>query len=872
MALFYRPEDVSWLADAQLFPALRTLLSQSPSLAIANAARSLFSHLASICLWWSPAQLQPFSTVSSASALSSPRASLSHSLMWSSTTLQSLQHELFSAIVQELSKEMSALAAVQRPTLSSAAERKREQKEREEKSADNPPSASPDASPSSSSAPAGPESASSSSSSSSSDMDASLDSDASSTSSPVDSACYELLTLIFRMRHSPAAKLHLSKSLDALTALLSVFQPSTLRVQRLSVRLVRFMLTDPDIGGKLRLTLGSAASGVIEKLAAPSAAHTSAEKDKEKEKEAALVSAILDRIGQLLVTGDSGDLTFKPSSSALSTSGTTWSWDSTYRVVPRRLSDPHYHHHHTATSSSFSSSSSSDQFNLSILNTDPEAMSGASFASLVLAGLKDVLKASSRSLKSDLRSQLSSAAASSSSVVIMTGSRDEMGRVARICAKRGFGCQIAPAPVQDGYLRNEKLAQLNPSAVQCGRGALELAGELVTLLRVLSQSPLWAAQVEAQLTARLAQLQRCSAQLSSASSASAPSAAGMVAAPLSALAVLGGFAEVLRLGGRVQVHSDDSEETSFGVLVTYERGESHAQVVMEGESQPVTVDVSRLTAAASPYSAAMLLGKPAVVDDVLRFLQESSDAVRKAARDDKTDPFNVSSDRSSSEAEQLRLTSELSVYSLRALCAALADAPVLAGSLSSHSSLMAYLIATAKQSQASSSLEELEEFNVKCLERFLSLQHPPLYPSTHRHQQTSDQELSALLPYFPFASQAKRLPTAFTSEHARFIIFEDAAKRTLQYTKDQHGNSGSEFSLSRSGASGSSGSSGSSSAIRRIEEQLRADSSDEYTLLGNAGVPRGAAHVLLRGGAADRQQPHLGRLLPSAAQRGLEHE
>ena len=806
VGLFYRVEDVAWLADSQLFSALRSLLSSSSSTAIATSSRTLFSHLASICLWWSPSQLpQHTSTVHTASALTSPRASLSTSLQSSAATLQLLQHDLFTVIFQELRKEMDTLATMQQPAASTANGTPNDSPSTEAKEKEEKTDGTSD----------GAQLSSSTASSADEDADLSVDTDSSTLPTSVDSACYELLTLIFRLRHSPAARHQLSKSLDALSTLMSVFQPSTLRVQRLSLRLIRYMLTDADIGGRLMLTLGSASASLLQLPGTRLAVG--------EPREAAVVSAMLDRIGELLTTGGSTSTFVASATDGKDAAATTGAGAA---VVPRRLSVSHHHSPQPSTSSS-------DLYNLSILNTDPDTTSGASFANTVLTGLKDVLKASMKSLKSDLRTALTTASASASSVTIMTGTKDEMNRIARIAAKRGFGCQIAAAPVQDGYLRNEKMAEYNPSAVQCGQSTLQLVSELVTVLRVLAQSAGWGQHVDSQLQQRLKQLERCARQFhggssNSASSLSASSAAALASAPLSALAVLGGFKEVLRVGGRVQVSSgDDSEATRYGVLVAYERGEVHATAVIEGEDQPVTVDVSSLTAVPPAFTAASLLSKPAVVDDMLQFLQQSNDRMTAKGQDEKSEAVTAS-ERSATEAEQYRLTYELSLYSLRALCAALADNPSLASTFSSHLSLMPYLIATAKQSQPSALLTELEEQNLKCLERFLSLQQPPLYPTTQLAQQQSDQELSALLPHFPFASQAKRLPTAFTSEHARFIIFEDGVRRTLQYTKDQHG--GSEFSLSRSAG-------GSSSAMRRLEEQLRADSSDEFLLLGNAGVP-----------------------------------
>jgi hypothetical protein len=556
------------------------------------------------------------------------------------------------------------------------------------------------------------------------------------------------------------------------------------------------MLTDADIGTKLMATLGSAGQALLS-LASSSADGS----DGAADKESSIVSVMFDRIGELLVTGGSSATA---DASASASSHFTAS-DSAVSLLPRRLSDPHQHHHADGSGSG----RGAELFNLSILNTDVENVSAASFANSVLGGLKDVLKASVKSFKSDLRSALSSSAASSassaSSVVIMNGSREEMNRIARIVAKRGFCCQIAPAPVQDGYIRNQMLAQYNPSALQSGQSLLELAAEIVAMLRVLSQSALWAQAVDRELTARLQRLQGCAKQLLS-SPANAVAAARAVCAPLSALAVLGGFAEVLRLGGRVRLSSADSEDSEweYGVLVEYQRGETHVQVVMAGEDQPVTVEVDRLTAVPPPYSASDLLNRKATVDAMLACLQDSSDRSNAQQQDDRTDSM------SPAEAEQQRLRAELSLYCLRALCSALRDQPELASSLSSHAGLMSFLISTAKQSEPSASLPELEQQVLQSLERFLSLQHPPVYPAAQHAQQPSDQELSALLPHFPYAAQAKRLATGFSVDHARFIIFEDAARRSLQYTKDPHGG-GSEFSLSRSSGSGGSGSSSAAS-------------------------------------------------------------
>ena len=65
-----------------------------------------------------------------------------------------------------------------------------------------------------------------------------------------DEAAYQLLVLVYRQRTAAAAKRFLSQR-DSLGTLLSLLGNSTLRLQRLALRLLRFMLTDAEVATRL---------------------------------------------------------------------------------------------------------------------------------------------------------------------------------------------------------------------------------------------------------------------------------------------------------------------------------------------------------------------------------------------------------------------------------------------------------------------------------------------------------------------------------------------------------------------------------------------------------------------------------------------
>merc|ERR1712130_978183 len=129
--------------------------------------------------------------------------------------------------------------------------------------------------------------------------------------------------------------------------------------------------------------------------------------------------------------------------------------------------------------------------------------------------------------------------------------------------------------------------------------------------------------------------------------------------PLAALAVLGGFKEIVRLGGRVQVLAADADTITYGTVVSFERGRKDVKVVFDYETEITTVELSQL----SPVGEHSLINlpfcvKPKILDPLLLFLKEAL-------------PEIVTLEVDGDESERLR--AQLSVYGVRTLCELLAN-------------------------------------------------------------------------------------------------------------------------------------------------------------------------------------------------------
>ena len=676
-------------------------------------------------------------------------------------------------------------------------------------------------------------------------------------SSSTESALYSLLLLLHALRRAPAVRhflsqppslqgmlriLHMSVD-DASAGLMAPVEttaPPSLRTQRLLLRLLRGMLT-------------SSSAQVNSLLRADKSSSDTSSDGKQR----VFVVALFDRLGSLLsgeVTDGAQERVVElpaaihaaatsslvtvaanlAASDCVSVSGASSS-SSSHSAVP-------------AVPVVVDSNSSSSVYSLSVVNADPESLSGSQFAAHLYAACKDILKAIVKpaaaaqgqgqpavaSNKGDWRMQLSSG----NTAVLMQGTRDDCTRIGRMIAGRGYVCTLAALPPSDGMLRNQSLSSSNPSFFLSGAVALTLAAEHVALLQALLSNGLWHRKVEEEMASRIRMLRTLAS-----SSNTSPAA---MASALSALAVLAGVRDELRAGARVSVlqldREDDTgsavDESDEAVAVTatvlrVEAGRSQATIAVDpadgsAPSEASVMSVSRLRPLVGSSSLHLdLIGDVSLMDTIVHFLSHALSGHSQP----------------STSSEYWLLEQELSLYALRFLSSVLTDARH-AAALLPRTDLLSLLITCAKRCPASSSglhasashLAQLERQSSRLRLRWLDLRRPPRWPRNRMDQAAQEQArkqadasaattehgLAAILPHQPCAQAAKSsLPTTVSFSlpaPSKYLLFETSKSGppVVHFTRDVQVHIPADF-LARLGQQRSSGS------MRRLEEQLRVE-------------------------------------------------
>lgn len=592
---------------------------------------------------------------------------------------------------------------------------------------------------------------------------------------PQDMALYQLLVLVYRLRYSPAGKRFLSER-SALTTVMTLLTSGTLRIQRIVIRLLRYMLEQEEICTVLCLDQTSAET-------TPSNAHSNTDTDTNTDNSASangandqkplrfLARDLFHRIGELLSGVSEVDLSDESAPAAPNHEevvGDSQQVDGGEAVGTASGLDLPRSNTSMIRSPSMVRSVSVEHlgrpkmFALKLHNPSSSSQSVQQFLDYVNTFCRDTILSSH---KKSLRTQLTSA----DTAVILKADRAECVRHARTLARRGLNVSVVPQPPDDGMLRNEELALTNPSYWLSGYVSMTLVSELVDLIRGLATLPHWAPHLSAVVGDGVGRL----AEMKKGNQASVDSGRS-----LAALAVLGGHQEKVRLGGRVRTAAEDDDSvTQLGTVVGFSRGNSDVKVVFDRERSATTVSVSQLVSVSTSYSASLFQSeKPLVIRSVVSFL-ESFDQVWEG---------------DSASASTRRLGAQLRLAAMRCL-SCVAEDQIVISSLdpSEVASLLRVLVTLARRNRPNRALSELEDRAHRVVERALDFCRPPIRAEVSLEHARPDHTLRTfkeVVKYLPTASALPSDaigPTSLSEKLSRFVMWEDENRTKVVFLRQK---------------------------------------------------------------------------------------
>lgn len=408
---------------------------------------------------------------------------------------------------------------------------------------------------------------------------------------------------------------------------------------------------------------------------------------------------------------------------------------------------------------------SSTQYELHVHNTD-SAVSPRSFVSHLLNANKDIF---AKCLKAaDLRRVLQPQGRYNDFAVLMTGSRDECLKMGRSISRRGFCVSILLKPTDDGYAKNQKLLPLNPSSWTSSYTSFCKISEIISMIRFLASFDDWREVIRSQLKHRLQKLPTVTRICNNYANGAEMNQSDLkvLGHTLAALAVLGGFQEVIRIGGTVQFV--DSGVLTRGTVVSYERGRKDILVAVNNRQRPFSIEASRVRAVSEKLVGD--LWSEVDVSEILRFIM-----ARQKSRE--------TVDRVCNPSEFFLVQTEL--YSLRSLCELLKN-KAQADKFVQNADFLKVLTILSKRCSPAANMNKLESQNLRSLERMLDLirsnASAPV-PSTSSSSQKADQDWERILPALPSCYLTDGLPTKLQRDNCVYSIFEDEHMRTVEYTR-----------------------------------------------------------------------------------------
>ena len=591
----------------------------------------------------------------------------------------------------------------------------------------------------------------------------------------MDGSCFQMLAVIFRLRECPQVRIGLS-SKRCVETLISLVETGTPRVQLLSMRMLRFVLHLPESLGEDGSDFSLIRRAVI---------------------------LLLEKIGEIAAGEDTFPLPWAHGVARLS-----------------RLN--------SFTSDMSSSCSDKELFSVVLLympskDRNSNAAFVQEFVDLNRKLIGDITTDGDiEAFKTKLRRQLGSQKGDETStkrpyvtaILVEQRPRGFCEKIAGKVADRGFSVCIIPQAPDDVKRRNKDMEDVNPMPWLSGMMAMAIMSESVATLRMLATSQSSSRIVQNELRRRLSLLK----SLASDDHAWWRSVA-------SALVLLGGFQEPIRVGGRVLIRSKENGPDSHGVVLQYEHGQSKLKVAVDSISNGSHgIIADEFGCSEIPIEMVHPIDVVSITDVDVAY---DSDVLNPL--------FAFIKSNVHSNSQKNHSLSQLQVRSVQSLCALLGSRPRAHFISSEFPDITEILVDLAGRKNSLSSLVQRRWNNLQlqALTKRNVRPHESSLSSSSASFEKAKAELSSRLPNSPLKNIEKPLPDGLSIESSRFLVFDGQDTSCLRSVLLV----GLPTSRLSAGLEALFGRLPSSGQFRRPSSNRSGPSDPPMVLLGNAAIP-----------------------------------